>query len=61
MILEKIELLLFSKHDFLFGYPDESRTNGGDSEIWKFVSSILRNPQYVNIYNALIIYLSFLF
>ena len=26
----KIELLLFSRCDFLFGYPDESRTNGGD-------------------------------
>ena len=43
MILEKIELLLFSKYDFLFGYPDESGTNGGNWEIWKFVSSILRN------------------
>ena len=30
MILEKIEPLLFSKYDFLFGYPDESGTNGGN-------------------------------
>ena len=52
---------MFSRCNFLSGYPDESGTNDGNWELRKFVSSILRNHQYVNIYNALIIYLSFFF
>ena len=31
LVWKKIEL--FSKYDFLFGYPDDSGTNGGNWEI----------------------------